>query len=105
MITKTIERLPARLFMMKFQWHTLFGTRYQMRLRTLFSVSSKILIPGLLQKNKKNRLTLKEVHDHPWVVKNQSKSLIDQRRKSSDMGDKLAILKAYTATEEEKKEK
>lgn len=58
----------------------------------------KEMIKKLLEKDKKDRMTLEEVLQHPWIVK-KSKSLIESRKKSGDTttADKF---KAFTATED-----
>lgn len=43
---------------------------------------------GLLTKNRRERITLEHVLEHPWIGK-INKKITDLRRKSSDEGDKL----------------
>lgn len=53
---------------------------------------------GLLTKNRKNRITLEHVLEHPWIAK-INKKITDLRRKSSDEGDKILQFMAYTNTD------
>ena len=43
---------------------------------------------GLLTKNRKQRISLEHVLEHPWIAK-VNRKIIELRRKSSDEGDKL----------------
>ena len=57
-----------------------------------------INILGLLSKNKKQRISLEHVLEHPWIAK-INKKITDLRRKSSDEGDKILQFMAYTSTD------
>ena len=65
------------------------------------SDDAKEIVLGLLQKNKKNRMTLNQLLDHQWIAKT-NKKLNEMRRKSSDQGNKIQQFLAYTTTNEEK---
>ena len=62
--------------------------------------STKDLISRLLAKDRKDRMKLSEVLQHPWIVK-KSKNIAMQRRKSGDSS--AAQFKAFAMTEEVQK--
>jgi len=47
------------------------------------SSDTKKMIKKLLEKDKKDRMTLEEVLQHPWILKN-SKTLLESRKNSGD---------------------
>lgn len=47
------------------------------------------LIIDLLSKNPSKRMSIKEVLEHPWIMKFTSKEIIDQRKKSGDLNNDL----------------
>lgn len=53
---------------------------------------------GLLTKNRRERISLEHVLEHPWIAKS-NKKITELRRKSSDEGDKLLQFVAYTNTD------
>lgn len=57
-----------------------------------------IIIIGLLTKNRRDRISLEHVLEHPWIAK-INKKITDIRRKSSDEGDKLLQFVAYSNTD------
>jgi hypothetical protein len=57
----------------------------------------------LLAKNRKSRITLEQVLEHPWIAK-INKKITELRRKSSDDGDKILQFMAYTNTDVSKVE-
>jgi serine/threonine protein kinase len=63
-------------------------------------LSTNILLNliGLLTKNRRERITLEHVLEHPWIAKS-NKKITELRRKSSDEGDKLLQFVAYTNTD------
>lgn len=61
------------------------------------SEQGKDLISKLLIKNRKNRMTITEVLDHPWILGNDKKITM-MRRKSQDMQDKVLQFVAYSNT-------
>ena len=60
----------------------------------------KKMIKKLLEKDKKDRMTLEEVLQHPWILK-KSKSLLESRKKSGDTAEQF---KAFSMTEADAKE-
>ncbi len=62
------------------------------------SDDAKDIVLRLLVKNKRDRMTLPEVLEHPWIMKG-SQNLLKLRRKSSDEGNKLMQFLAYSNTE------
>lgn len=62
------------------------------------SDDAKDLVLRLLTKNKKHRISLEHVLEHPWIAK-INKRITDLRRKSSDDGDKILQFMAYTNTD------
>lgn len=65
------------------------------------SDDAKELVLSLLNKNKKLRLPLDKVLEHPWIAK-LNKKITDLRRKSSDEGDRIKQFMAYTHTDLQK---
>lgn len=61
----------------------------------------KQMIKKLLEKDKKDRMTLEEVLQHPWILK-KSKSLLESRKKSGEVSS-AEQFKAFSMTEESKK--
>lgn len=61
------------------------------------SAEGKDLISKLLNKNRKDRITIKDALDHPWISGSDPK-INDLRRKSSVYGDKLMQFVAYSHT-------
>lgn len=62
----------------------------------------KQMIKKLLEKDKKDRMTLEEVLQHPWILK-KSKTLLESRKKSAD-NNTAETFKAFSMTEEAMKE-
>ena len=62
----------------------------------------KTMIKKLLAKDKKDRMTLEEVLQHPWILK-KSKTLLESRKKSGD-ASAAEQFKAFAMTEENLKE-
>jgi len=52
------------------------------------SDDAKDLVLRLLTKNRRERISLEHVLEHPWIAKS-NKKITELRRKSSDEGDKL----------------
>lgn len=52
----------------------------------------------MLTKNRRDRISLEHVLEHPWIAKN-NKKITELRRKSSDDGDKLLQFVAYSNTD------
>jgi serine/threonine protein kinase len=61
------------------------------------SEESKDLIFKLLHKNPKQRMTIDQVLEHPWITES-NKSFRELRRKSADCGDRLMKFVAYSNT-------
>jgi len=60
-------------------WEKISGEAKDLVLSKLFNLTPI----GLLNKNKKHRMTLQEVLEHPWITKGDKK-IVEMRRKSSD---------------------
>lgn len=56
--------------------------------KSLNQICNNYIPIGLLTKNKKDRISLEHVLEHPWIAK-PNKKISDLRRKSSDDGDKI----------------
>ena len=77
-----------------------------MMLRTLSYVKIFIIlfeILALLTKNRKQRISLEHVLEHPWIAK-INKKITEMRRKSSDEGNRIKQFLAYTNTDVSKME-
>ena len=59
------------------------------------SAEGKDLIEKLLNKNRKDRITIKEALDHPWM-QSADRALNQLRRKSVESGDKLMEFVSYS---------
>jgi calcium/calmodulin-dependent protein kinase I len=59
------------------------------------SVEGKDLISKLLIKNRKDRISIKEALDHPWIS-GQDPVINNLRRKSQDAGNKMMEFIAYS---------
>ena len=76
----------------------------QHKVWTTISDEAKDIVLRLLVKNRKNRMTLLEVLEHPWIMKH-NKNLLQLRRKSSDEGNKLMQFLAYANTDDKEESK
>ena len=68
------------------------------------SDEGKDIISKLLIKNRKQRITITEVLEHPWILGNDEK-ITRMRRKSQDMQDKVLQFVAFSNTNMEQIEK
>ena len=64
----------------------------------LSKIQFLIILLGLLTKNRRDRISLEHVLEHPWIAK-INKKITDLRRKSSDEGDKILQFVAYCNTD------
>ena len=62
------------------------------------SSEGKDLISKLLIKNRRDRITIKEALDHPWITGGDV-DIRNLRRKSGEFGDKLMQFVAYSHTD------
>ena len=54
-----------------------------------------------MSKNRRQRISLEHVLEHPWIAKINRK-ITELRRKSSDEGDRIKQFMAYTNTDVQK---
>lgn len=97
------EKLLDKLSMILLISLTLFGKTFQKKLKILSKVRKCNEFLETLRKDRRKRISLKEVLEHPWITKSD-KNLRELRRKSADGTDKFLEFMAFTTTNAEKVE-